>query len=140
MLFRDYRACGPISITTPPIMALTEFLHADAKTNIHPLLVSWYLISSLSMHYCSCMYIMSMLWYIAKAVSSGSWPLLFKLLTFNVAICIVCLHFSNFCFSLSSVADFLNTGALAPTSAGRAPFYPHEEWCGLDTWFECESY
>ena len=40
----------------------------------------------------------------------------------NVAICIVHLYFSNFCFSLSSVADFLNTEARAPTSAGH-PFY-----------------
>ena len=36
-------------------------------------------------------------------------------LTLNVAICIVCLHFSSFC--LSSVADFSNTEARAPPSA-----------------------
>ena len=40
----------------------------------------------------------------------------------NVVICIVCLHFSSFC-SLSSVADFSNPGARAPTSAGRVPFF-----------------
>ena len=51
------------------------------------------------------------------------WPILFKVLTLNVAICIVRLHFSNFCFSLSSIADFLNTGTRAPTSAERAPFF-----------------
>ena len=45
----------------------------------------------------------------AEAVSSGSWPILFKVLTLNVAICIVLLHFSNYCFNLSSVADFSNT-------------------------------
>ena len=55
----------------------------------------------------------------ADAVSSGSCPILFKVLMLNVAICIVCLHFSSFC-CLSSVADFSNTDARAPTSVGRA--------------------
>ena len=54
------------------------------------------------------------------ADSSGSCPILFKVLTLNVAICIARLHFSNLC--LSSVADFSNTEARAPTSVGRAPF------------------
>ncbi len=39
------------------------------------------------------------------SVSSGSCLILFKVLTLNAAICIVCLHFSSFC-CLSSVADF----------------------------------
>ena len=56
----------------------------------------------------------------ADAVSSGSCPILIKVVTLNVAICIVRLHFSNFC--LSSVADFSNTEARAPTSAGHVPF------------------
>ena len=64
---------------------------------------------------------MSILCSTANAVSSGSWPILFRVLMLNVAICIVCLHFSSFC--LSSVADFSNTEARAPTSAGRAPFF-----------------
>ena len=59
-------------------------------------------------------------------VMIGSWPILFKVLTLNVAICMVLLHFSNFCFSLSSVADISNTEVRAPTSAGRAPFYPRK--------------
>ena len=42
----------------------------------------------------------------------------------NVAICIVILHFSNFCFSLSSVADFSNAGARVLIPAGHAPFLP----------------
>ena len=66
---------------------------------------------------------MSILCSTADAVSSGSCPILFKLLTLNVAICSVCLHFSSF-GRLSSVADFSNTGARASTSAGRAPFLP----------------
>ena len=37
MLFRDFRACGPISIPTPPIVALTEFFHADTVASVHPL-------------------------------------------------------------------------------------------------------
>ena len=85
------------------------------------------------------MHIMSMLCSTADAVSSDSCPILFKVLTLNVAICIVCLHFSNFC-CLSSVADFSKTGARAPTSTGHAPFYPREERCGFYMWFECGSW
>ena len=40
----------------------------------------------------------------ADAISSGSCPIFFKVLTLNVAICIVRLHLSNFC--LSSETDF----------------------------------
>ena len=40
----------------------------------------------------------------------------------NVTTCIVRLHFSNFCFTLSSVADISNIETKAPTSAGNAPF------------------
>ena len=59
----------------------------------------------------------------ADEVSSGSCPILFKVLTLNVAICIVCLHLSNF-YCLSSVADFSNTEARTPTSARCASFLP----------------
>ena len=61
----------------------------------------------------------------ADAVNSGSCPILFSVLTLNVAICIVRLHFSNFCY-LSSVADLLNTEARTPTLSGRALFNLHE--------------
>ena len=57
------------------------------------------------------------------AVSSCSCHILCKVLTLNVAICIVCLLFSNFC-CLIFVADFSNSEARAPTSAGRVPFLP----------------
>ena len=40
MLFSDFRPGGPISIPTPPIVALTQFLHADAVASIYPLPVS----------------------------------------------------------------------------------------------------
>ena len=66
---------------------------------------------------------MSMLYSTADAVSSGSCPVLLKVLTLNVAICIVCVHFSSFS-CLSSVADFSNTEVRTPTSAGRAPSLP----------------
>ena len=122
LLLRDFKALCPISIPTTPIVALTEFFYADTVASVHPLPVSWYLISSLCVYLCSCMHIMSMLYSTADAVSSGSWPILFKVHTLDVAICIVCLHFSSFC-CLSSVADFPNTEARAPTSAGRAPFF-----------------
>ena len=65
---------------------------------------------------------MSILCSTADAISSGSCPILFKVLTLNVAICIVCLHFSSFC-RFSSVAYFLNTDARAPTLAGCAPIF-----------------
>ena len=55
-------------------------------------------------------------------ISSGSCPFLFKVLTLNVAICIVYLHFRNFC--LSFVVNFSNTKARAPNSAGHIPFLP----------------
>ena len=122
MLFRVFRACSPISLHAPPIMALTEFFHADAMASIHSLPESWYLISSLCVYLYSWMHIMSMLWSISDAVSSSSCPNLFKVLTLNVTICIVCVHFSNFC--LSSVAYFSNTEARAPISAGCTPFLP----------------
>ena len=81
------------------------------------------------------MHIMSVLCSTADAISSSSCPILFKVLTLNVAICIVCLHFCNFC-CLSSVADFSITEARAPTSAGRAPFFTRAKsdavfTCGL---------
>ena len=124
LLFSDFSARSPITIPTPPIVALTEFFHADAEINVHPLPVSWHLTFLLWIYLCSCVHIMSMLWSIAEAVSSGSCPILLKVLTLSVAICIVHLNFSYFCFSLKSVDDFLNTGAEAPTSSGRAPFLP----------------
>ena len=103
-------------------MALTEFFHADAVASVHPLPVSWYITSSLWVYVCSCMHIISMLWSITDAVSSSSCPIQFKILTLNVAICIVRLHFSNFCWS--SITDFSNTKARDPTSARRPPFLP----------------
>ena len=86
--------------------------------------VSCYFISSLWRCLCSCTHTMSMLWSIADAVCSGSCPILFKVLTLNVAICIVIFHLRNFCFCLNSVADFSNAGARAPTLAGRILFLP----------------
>ena len=123
MLLSDFNALGPISMPIPPTVALIEFFQADAVASVHPLPVSWYLISSLCVYLCSCMHIMSILCSTADAFSSGSWPVLFKVLALNVAICIVCLHFSIFC-CLSYVPDFWNTEARAPTSAGRSPFLP----------------
>ena len=69
------------------------------------------------------MHTMSMLWSITDAVSSSSWPILFKVLMLNVTICIVFLHLSSFSLCLSSVADFSNTGA---TNLSRTcPFFTH---------------
>ena len=130
MLFSDFRAHGPISIPTPPIMALTEFFHTDTVASIHPLPESWYLISLLGVYLCSWIHIMSMLWSMVNAVSSDRCPIFCKALMLNVAICIVHLLLSNFC--LSSVVYFLNTEARAPTSAGCAPFL--SVWRAM--WFE----
>ena len=138
MLLSLFSALGPISIPTPPTDALTEFFHADTVTSILPLLVSWYLISSVWVYRCSCIQIMSILCSTADAVSSGSWPILFRVLRLNVAICIVCLHFSSFC--LSSVADFSNTEARVQPQQDAPLFYPREERCSLCMWFEYESW
>ena len=97
MLLSVFNALGPISIPTPPTVALIEFFHADTVASVHPLPVSWYLISSVCVYLCSCKHIMSILCSTADAVSSGSWPILFKVLTLNAVFCIVCLHFSSFC-------------------------------------------
>ena len=121
-LLSVFNALGPISNPTPPTAALTEFFHADTVASDQPLPVSWYLISSECVYLCSCMHIMSILCSSADAISSGSCSILFKVLTLNVAICSDCLHFSSF-DCLSSVADFSNTEARAPTSAGRTPFF-----------------
>ena len=126
MLLSVFNALGPIRIPTPPTVELTEFFHADMVDSVYPLPVSWYLISSVCVYLCSCMHIMSILCSTADAVSFGSWPILFKVLTLNVTICIVCLHFSRFC-CLSSVADFSNTEARAPTRAKSNAVYV----CGL---------
>ena len=135
MLLNVFNALGPIIIPTLPTVALTEYFHADTVASIHPLPVSWDLISSVCVYLCSCMHIMSILCSTADAVSSGSCPILFKVLTLNVAICIVCLHFSSFC-CLSSVPDFSNTEARAPTSAGHVPFSPARRAMR----FECGSW
>ena len=42
MLFSDFRARGPISILTHPIVVLTEFFHADAVASVHQLPVRQY--------------------------------------------------------------------------------------------------
>ena len=88
MLFSVFKALGPISIPTPPTASMTEFFHANIVASVHPLPVSWYLISPVCVYMCSCRHIMSILCSTADAISSGSWPILFKVLTLNVAISI----------------------------------------------------
>ena len=133
MLFSVFNAPGPIRNPTPPTAALTEFSHADTVTSDHPLPVLWYLISSVCVYLCSCMHIMSILCSTAVAISSGNCPILFKVLTLNVTICSVCLHFSSF-DRLSSVADFSNTEARPQPQQDAPLFYPREERCGLCMW------
>ena len=99
---------------------------------------SRYFISLLWMYLCSCKHIMSMLWSIAEAVSSGSWPIPFKVHTLSVAICIVLLHFSNFCLSLSSVADFRTLEPGLQPQQDSPLSYPRVERRDLDVWFESE--
>ena len=133
MLLSDFKSLGPISIHIPPTVALSEFVHADTVASFHPLPVSWYLISSLCAYLCSRIHIISILCSTADAVSSGRGPILLKVLTLNVAICIVCLHFRNVWF-LSSVADFWNAYARALNSAGRTPFITRAK---SDTVYTC---
>ena len=112
MLLSDFRARGLRSIPTLTTTELTEFLPADADSNIHPLPISLYFTSASQWWYmCFCMHTMSMLCSTADAASSDCWPVLFKVLTINVAICIVRFHLSNFCLCLSSLADFSSTRA-----------------------------
>ena len=79
---------------------------------------------------------MSILWSNADAVSSGSCPILFKVLTLNVAICIVRLHFSKFYFSLSSGNDFFEHWGQGSNLSLTHPFFTRAKsdavWtCGL---------
>ena len=130
ILLSDFTDRGSISIPTPP---MAEFFHADTETNVHPLPVSWYFISSQYWYLCSCMHTMYTLWYIADAVSSGSGPILFKVLTLNVGICIVILHFL-FVWVLQLIFRTLRP-ELQPQQ--NAPlFYSREGRWGLDVWFE----
>ena len=132
MLLNDSRACGPISIPTPTIVALTVFpcrCH-DKLPSIANIVVFHIFFTVMVSVFLDTL---CLLWSIAKAVSNGCWPILYKVLTLNFAICIMLLSFNNFC--LSSVADFLNTGTRAQTSAGRAFFYPRKDWSGLDMLF-----
>ena len=64
MLLSDFNTLGPISMPTPPTLALTEFFHADTVASVHLLLVRVYL--------WSCMHIMSILCSTADTVSSAS--------------------------------------------------------------------
>ena len=45
MLLSDFNALNPISMPTPPTVALIEFFHTDTLASVHPLPVSWYFIS-----------------------------------------------------------------------------------------------
>ena len=109
MLFCVFRAVGPISIPTPPTVALTEFFHAD-----------W--LASIPCHYCDIWYpcyvcvcdleCILCLCYDLWQMRSAPVVVIFSL-RLNVTICIVCLHFSN--FRLSSVDNF--------SAPGRAPFF-----------------
>ena len=133
LLFCEFWARGPISIPTLPIVSLTEFFHKDAVTSVHLLPVSWYLC-----YECICVLvcILSLLWSILDAVTTGSCPILFKVLTLNAAICIVCLHFSNFCLSLSSVSDFRTLGRRLQPQQDAPLFLPalRTMWFGQLVW------
>ena len=65
---------------------------------------------------------MSILCSATVAVSFVSWPILFKVLTLNFAMCTVPLHQNNFSLGLglSSVADFSNNVYRALNSVERA--------------------
>ena len=68
---------------------------------------------------------MSILCLSADVVGLGNWFTLSKFPTLNVAVLTMLLHLSKFGLGLSldvgSVADILNTGAMASTSAEHAP-------------------
>ena len=68
---------------------------------------------------------MPLLFSTADAVSSGSWLILFKVLTLSVSICTVLLHLSNFCYCLSPVADFSNTGSRDSNLSRTRPLFTY---------------
>ena len=123
MLLSVFIALGPISIPTPPTVALTEFFQADTVASVHPLPVWWYLISLVCVYLSSCMQIMSILCSTADAISSGNWPILFRVLTLNVAICIVCLHFSSFLFELELCSWFFEHWGQGSYLSRTRPFF-----------------
>ena len=111
VVFSDYGGCSPISIPKPPIVALTEFsMQMQWLASIH----CQYPDISYPPYECTC--VLVCIFCLCYDLSPRRLaPRV--VLTFNVTICTVRLHFSHFCFSLSSVADFSNTWARAPTSA-----------------------
>ena len=138
MLLSDFRPRGPISIPISLSRRWQIFFYADAETNVYPLPVSWYFISSsLWWYLCSCAHTMSRLWSIADAVSSGVWSILLKVLTLNVTICIVLLHLSNFCLCLNTVADFSNSWARASV---ERTFFTRAKGDVVWTWRLSESH
>ena len=118
MLFSDFRAYRPISLPAPPIVALTVFL--CRCTHYRPSIAGIVIFNTFTVNVSLFFYG----YYICHDLSPKLSAPVFKVPTWNVAICIVHLHFGNFCFSLSSVTDFSNTRARATISAGRAPFLP----------------
>ena len=120
MLLSVFNTLGPISIL--PLLPwhwLSFSMSIQWLASIHCQFCDiWYLwcecISSIVCKLC--------LSYVLRPMQLALVVDLFRVLTLNVAICIFCLHFSSFC--LSSVADFSNTEARTPTSAGRVPFLP----------------
>ena len=123
----------PISIPSPPTVVLTEFFRAGTVASVHPVPVSWYLISLVCVYLCSCIHIMSILCSMTDAVSSCRWPILFKVLTLNVAICIMRLHFSSFC-CLSSVADFSEHWSQGSKLSRTRPFFTRAKSDGVYVW------
>ena len=122
LIFGNFRACGSIRVPTPPIVALTEFFPCIYRDKCQP--IAGIVISNIfSMNvsvFLYAYYVYVMIY--CRSCQLGSWPILFTVLTLNFGISIVRLHFSNFCFSLSSGRILPNTGARAPTLVGRAPF------------------
>ena len=82
-------------------------LHSRAVASVHTIasIVTFNILAMSVPVYAYYVYVM-----IYRLVSFVSCPILVKVLTLNVTICIVSLHFSNFCLILSSVANFSNTG------------------------------
>ena len=130
ILFSDFKERGRRGIHKPPMTALTVFFYAYAEINVHPLPELWYFIfNSLWWYACSCMDNMPMLWSASDVIISGSWSIIFKVLTLSVAICMVLLHFSNICLGLSNVACFSKTGTKVLISSKCFSCLP--AWSGM---------
>ena len=126
ILFSNFKVWWLRSLPVPFLTALMEFFYTDAETNVHLLPVSWYLF-----YFLFTMIVSMFLYAYDVDIMLGCWQSQLrwhKLLMLNVTMLTMFLPLINFGLSLSSVVDFLKTGAQAPTSTECIPCLPAAQW------------